>query len=170
MDETKNIEEKKEIRIKRDTLKWIIIGLAGFMIIVLVFGLGMFVGANKARFSYRWAENYHKNFGGPVGGFMNNLRTPPPNNEFIGGHGTFGEIIKIGESDLVIKGRENIEKLIIINQGTIIASGRREVVKTDLKVGEQVMVIGTPNDQGQIEAKFIRIFDTSVMMGPMMNI
>ena len=59
-------------------LKWIIIGVAIFVVIVLIFGAGMFVGGMKARFSYRWAENYHENFGGPRGGFLGDWRNLPP--------------------------------------------------------------------------------------------
>lgn len=158
------------IKIKHDTLKRIIIGLAGFVILILVFGLGMFVGANRARFSYRWAENYHRNFGGPKEGFMNDLRMSPPKGEFIQGHGIFGEIIQIGNSDIVIKGQDNAEKIIVISKDTVITIGRRAITKTDLKVGEQVVIIGSPNDEGQIEARLIRVFDGNIIMGPSMNI
>jgi len=37
----------------KDIFKWIIIGLAGFVIIVLIFSAGMLIGEMKARFSYR---------------------------------------------------------------------------------------------------------------------
>jgi hypothetical protein len=33
------------------------------------------------------------------------------------------------------------------------------IKKDDLKVGDQVVIIGSPNEQGQIEAKLIRIFN-----------
>ena len=111
----------------KDILKWIIIGLAGFVAIVLIFGAGMFVGGMKARFSYS------------------------------AGHGVFGEIIEINNSDLVIKDRGDIEKVIIITENTIIKKGR-ETVKDDLRVGDKVVIIGSPNEQGQIEAKLIRVF------------
>jgi hypothetical protein len=154
----------------RDLLKWIIIGIVIFVYSVCVFGAGLFVGGMKANFSYRWAENYHRNFGGPQGGFMMNIRTSPPNDEFIQGHGVFGEIIQIKDSDFVIKGQDNVEKVIVFAKDTAITRGRQAITKTDLKVGEQVVVIGSPNEQGQIEARLIRVFDGNIMMGPMMNI
>src|SRR3989338_4980905 len=61
----------------RDVLKWVIIGLAGFVILVLVFGAGVKVGTLKARYSYRWADNYHKNFAGPRGGFLGDWQRFP---------------------------------------------------------------------------------------------
>ena len=160
-------EEKNNFKIKPDILKWIIIGLAGFVIIVLIFGAGIFVGGMKARFSYRWAENYHKNFGGPRGGFLSDWRNLPPfPGDFIESRGTFGEIIKINSStsseqafDLVVKGQSNAEKVILITEKTAIEKGRETIKKDELKVGDSIVIIGSPNDKGQIEAKLIRLFD-----------
>jgi len=152
-------QENKEIKIKlkRDTLKRIIVGLAVFVIVVLIFGAGMFIGGMKARFSYRWAENYHRNFGGPEGGFMGELKMMPPNSEFIEGHGTFGQIIKIDGLTLVIKGRNDVEKIILIKDDTVIKRLRDTVKPAELKVDEFIVVIGEPNDTGQVEAKLIRV-------------
>jgi hypothetical protein len=143
---------------KQDILKRIIIGLGIFALVVLIFGAGIFVGGIKARFSYRWAESYHKNFAGPPAGFFDNWRMPlPPPGDFIEGHGTFGEIIKINDSDMVVKGQANVEKIIIITKDTVIEKGRETGKKEELKIGDQIIIIGEPNDSGQIEAKFIRV-------------
>jgi hypothetical protein len=143
----------------RDTLKLIIIGLAGFAVLILIFGAGMFVGAMKAKFSYRWAENYHKNFAGPRAGFFGDWRKFPPfPGDFIESHGTFGEIIKIDNNNLVVKGREDIEKIVLVNEKTVIKSGFKDIKISDLKVGDRIVIIGSPNEQGQIEAKLIRVF------------
>jgi len=150
-------EEKNNKKINRDVLKWIFIGLAGFAVVVLIFSAGMFVGGTKARFSYQWAENYHKNFGGPRGGFLGDWQRFP-SGDFIGGHGAFGEIIELNDSGFVIKGRENVEKLIVTTDDTIVKKGR-ETVKDGFKLGDRVTIIGSPNDEGQIEAKLIRVFN-----------
>lgn len=145
--------------INHDILKWIIIGLVCFAAAVLIFGIGMFVGGTKARFSYRWAESYHKNFGGPRGGFLNDWRKgSPPSVDFIEGHGAFGEIIKINDSDLIIRDRGNVEKIIIITENTALTKRGETIKKDKLNVGDYAVVIGSPNDKGQIEAKFIRLF------------
>lgn len=139
---------------KQDILKWIIISLAGFAVVVLIFGAGMAVGGIKARFSYGWAENYHKNFAGPRTGFMSDWRKMPLMQEdFIEGHGAFGEIIEIQENSLIIKGRGNIEKIVLKTSDTVIKK------KSELAIGDNVVVIGSPNEQGQIEAKLIRVFN-----------
>lgn len=149
-----------------DVLKWVILGLVSFIIIVLIFSTGVKVGTLKARYSYRWADNYHKNFAGPRGGFLGDWRKFPAG-DFIGGHGAFGEIIELNDSSFIIKGRENIEKVIVITKDTVIKKGR-ETVLDELKVGDQVTIIGSPNEDGQIEAKLIRVFsEDSVMQFPL---
>ncbi len=153
-----NENQQNKKLLNPDILKWVIIGTIGFIIIVLVFSVGMFVGGMKARFSYRWAESYHKNFAGPGGGFFGDWRQPPPfPGDFIEGHGTFGEIIKIDSSDFVVKGRDDVEKIIIITEDTVIEIGRKTTKKDELRVGDYIVVIGSPNEEGQIEAKLIRV-------------
>jgi hypothetical protein len=142
---------------QHDILKWIIVGLLAIVVIVLIFGLGVFVGEKKAKFSYLWAENYHRMFAGPKAGFLGNLKMPPFD-EFIEGHGTFGEIIKIEGNNLVVKGRGNVEKVIVLTEKTVIKSGREDIKFSDLKIGDMIVIIGSPNDKGQIEAKLIRVF------------
>lgn len=175
MDENKNEkkeespEEKKTFRwmhkkmpqMPHDGLKWILIGIAGLVIIVLVFAVGIFIGGAKARFSYRWAENYQQNFAGPRQGFLGDWRgmpSMPMPGDFIESRGAFGEIIKINDADFVMKGRDNVEKVILIDQDTVIEQAGNTLKKEDLKVGDSVVVIGSPNEQGQILAEFIRVF------------
>ncbi len=145
-------------RVNHDILKWIIIGLAGFVVVVLIFGIGMFVGGMKAKFSYRWAESYHKNFAGPKNGFLGDWRVLLPPGDFIESHGTFGEIIEIEGNTLIVKGREDIEKVVLVGEKTIIKLGRKNIKISDLKVDDRVVIIGSPNEQGQIEASLIRLF------------
>jgi len=153
--------------IRPDVLKWVIIGLAVFAVVILIFGAGLLVGGTKARFSYRWAESYHKNFGGPRGGFLGDWQKfPIPPGDFIEGHGSFGEIIKINNSDFVIKGQGDVEKVVVVTKDTIIEKGRKTIKKEELKIGNRVVVIGSPNEQGQIEAKLIRIFDGEDIKSP----
>jgi len=153
MSEEKN---NKELFKNPDALKWIIIGLVGFIVILLIFGAGIKVGTLKAKYSYSWAENYHTNFGGPRGGFTGNWRKFPAG-DFIGGHGAFGEIIELNDAGFVVKGRGDIEKLVVTTDDTIVKKGR-ETVEDGFKVGDSVTIIGSPNEEGQIEAKLIRVF------------
>lgn len=164
-------EEKHNKKINRDILKWVVIGLAGFAIIILIFGAGMIVGGMKAKFSYHWAESYHKNFAGPRSGFLGDWRSMPSlPGDFIEAHGAFGEVISILSSSataedeelknngFIVKGQGDIEKIVITNKDTVIKKGM-ETIEDSLKVGDRVVIIGSPNEEGQIEAKLIRIFD-----------
>ncbi len=163
MDENKKNE--KEIEIKReennkekksDILKWAVIALSGFVVILLSVGLGIWIGGERARFSYRWADNYHKNFGGPKEGFFMEMRRFPQDN-FMSGHGEFGTIIKINGSEIMIKGRDNMEKFVLAKNDTVVKSAKADIKLRDLKVNDFIVVIGSPNDVGQIEAKIIRV-------------
>lgn len=143
----------------QDILKGIIVGLLGFVAVVLIFSVGMHVGGSRAKYSYSWAESYHTNFAGPRSGFLGNWRAFPQG-DFISGHGAFGGIIELNDTGFVIQGRGDVEKVIIITNDTIIKRGRETMaVEVGLQVGDKVTVIGSPNDEGQIEAKLIRIFD-----------
>lgn len=133
--------------------KGFFLGLLGFLILTFVFKVGEMVGARKAGFSYRWSDNYHRNFGGPKKGFMQGFS----DRDFIEANGVVGQVIKIASSTLAIKGRGGIEKIVVINSNTTINSLNETVQASDLKVDDMVVVIGEPNAQGQIEAKLIRI-------------
>ncbi|OGZ56585.1 MAG: hypothetical protein A3J04_01915 [Candidatus Ryanbacteria bacterium RIFCSPLOWO2_02_FULL_47_14] len=128
-------------------------GILALIVALLIFQAGMFVGYHKARFSYRMGDNFHRTFGerkgGPLGGFGRG--------DFPGGHGTIGKIIKIDLPTLVIEDRDNVEKIITIKDDTTVRHFRESVKTSDLKTDDYVVVIGTPNDSGQIEARLIRI-------------
>ena len=135
--------------------KGIVIGVVLLIVILFSFGAGMFVGYNKARFSYAWGENYERNFGGPhrgIFGFM-------PGDGFMNAHGTFGSVLNINvpSSTLIINGQDNIEKTVLVSSSTILREGRDAVQLSNLKVNDPVVVVGSPNDRGQIEAKLIRV-------------
>jgi hypothetical protein len=161
MEETQKEEPKKsiklpEIKLNPDVLKWIIMGLLILVAVLLILGIGMRIGAEKAKFSCGWAQNYHENFAGPKTGFIEDWRRLP-GPDFIEGHGSVGEIIKIGEHDFVIKDRGSTEKIILVTENTTINRLNETIKVADLKIGEIAVIIGSPNYSGQIEAKLIRI-------------
>lgn len=133
--------------------KWIICGILSLIVLLFVFKIGMFVGSKRADFAFRWGENYHKNFAGPRGGFFNEFS----GKDFIDAHGIFGQIIKIDGQTIVIEGQDNVEKIILVKEDTTIRSLRDNIKLSDLKVNDYIVVIGDPNDAGQIEAKLIRV-------------
>jgi len=147
--------------------------LAGLVVLLLVFTAGVFVGMEKTRFSYRWGENYYQNFIGERGmrvpepgrgdrpGMM--PFGPPPLDDYFNAHGVAGEIISVSmsvassTSTLIIKDKDDTEKNILLDSRTIIKNGRQDLKPSDLKIGEKIVVIGAPNEQGQILSKLIRV-------------
>ena len=47
-----------------------------------------------------------------------------------------------------------------MNDKTIIVYQRKNIKLSDLKIGESVVVIGDPNNKGQIQAELIRVVPT----------
>jgi len=144
---------------------WVIAGLIASL---FIFKAGTIAGFKKASFSYRWGENYHRNFGGPKRGFLGDFG----GGDFIGAHGVFGQIMKIDPSTdsarvtLVIRGGDGVEKIALIKDDTAIKRFRENVKISDLKVDDYMVVIGEPNDAGEIEAKFIRILPSPAAKTP----
>lgn len=133
--------------------KIFLFGLLGFLLLTFVFKVGEIVGAKKADFSCRWSDNYHRNFGGPKQGFLQGFK----DKDFIEANGVVGQIIKIASSTIAIKGRGDIEKIVLINQDTVIKKFQETVSPESLQTDDMVVVIGEPNNQGQISAKLIRV-------------
>lgn len=67
----------------------------------------------------------------------------------------FGEIIEIKDGDFLIKTGEDGEKLILTNQHTDIRRGR--LLEEKLQIGDYVIVVGSVNQDGFVEARVIRV-------------
>ena len=74
-------------------------------------------------------------------------------------HGTVGKVVKIDGDTIVMQGQDNVEKTVIVSAGTLIRMNEKTLGVSDLKPDERIVVLGNPNPQGQIEAKFIRVFN-----------
>ncbi len=138
-------------------------GIAALVVLLVVFQLGIFVGFHKARFSYRWGENYHRAFGGPRGGFMKDFE----GRDFVNGYGTTGVVAKMDKDNFVVKGSDGVEKIITVSQTTTLERGRTSISLTDLKIDDRVVIIGAPNNNGAIDAKVVRVFEAPPFTLPM---
>lgn len=139
--------------VQNKTFKYACIGIGVFIVLLMVLRLGMVVGARKEGFAHRWSENYHRNFAGPRGGFLREFGE----RDFMGSHGTFGTIIALDLPVIIINGKDGAEKAVIVGNDTVIRRFRDTISARDLAVNDAIVVIGSPNDAGQIEAKFIRV-------------
>lgn len=165
-----NMQELQESK-KSQKIKIISIILGSTVIALIIFVAGVNVGFHKAKFSYKFGENYERNFmnppmmapgvpNGPMGGMMRPGEFPDKieGRGFRNPHGNSGTIISISGNSLVIKNSNNEESTISISEKTTIKSGRDAIKIEDLKTEDQIVVIGEPGDDGVVNAYLIRVF------------
>ncbi len=149
----------KEI-IQSKKFKIVIAILASFVVAVLIFITGMLVGYRKARFSDRFGENYYVNFVGTRRGpaeFLDDAE----GRGYRNADGVSGTIISINGNNLAVKDKNNNENNVAVTGKTIIKSMGRTIQASDLKMNDQVVVLGQPDNSGSINAILIRVFNNS---------
>jgi len=145
--------------------------VAGFFLVASVsFAGGVLIGFKKARFSYKWGENYERNFvGGPLQGPMG-MRGDRGSRDMMRGfegrgfrnaHGIAGNIISIADNKIVIKDRGGQENTISVGDKTLIKRGQDTININDLKNDDRIVVMGKPGDDGTISADLIRVFSAN---------
>ena len=138
----------------------IILVVSIFILALVIFQLGVFVGFHKASFSNRWGENYRETFGGKHGGMM---RMMWRDDDYSTAHGAVGKIIKLELPKIIMIGSDNVEKVVVLKNDTVVLSSRDKISATDLKVDDYIVTIGSPNNLGEVEAKLIRVMPTLMM-------
>jgi len=138
-------------------LRWGVGILSGLIILILVLALGINIGRHEERFTRDWAQNYPGNFGGPKS-FSLQIN---PGDRPVQPHGLFGAVISkaTDNKSIVVKGDRDVEKTVLLDDSTIIEKAMNTLKAADLKVNDSVIVIGEPNQQGQIDAKLIRVIN-----------
>ncbi len=148
----KNMEKYKKY-IQSKTFRNLVCYLGVILFTLAVFQAGIVTGYRKASFSYTLGDNYYKTFERGshhmMGGF--------PRGKLPDSHGAVGKIIKIDLPLIVVAGPDGIEKIVSVTNDTSIRQFKEQKSITDLHVDEYVVIIGSPNNTGQIEAKFIRL-------------
>ncbi len=129
----------------------VILVLGCGVIALAIFQAGILVGTHEAKFGKDWNNNYYDNFGPRHDDGM-----PRPNREFPNAHGAAGKILKINLPTITVEDRDMTEKVVLLNNSTKVVRQRQPIQAKDLAIDDFIVVIGNPNDQGQIEAKFIR--------------
>ncbi len=126
-------------------------GIGIIIVLILVFSAGVSVGSKKASFGRAWGENYEKNFGMMPG------RMGFGKDNFPNTNGAIGKIIKIDLPTIIVQGKDSTEKVILIKNDTKVQKMMQEITTKELSLNDFIITIGSPNDQGQIEAKLIRV-------------
>jgi hypothetical protein len=145
--DSKNIHESK-------TVRTVVITISIVIIMLILLFVGMNIGTHRARFAGQFGQNYERNFMGPrggmMGGFFDNERLP-------GGHGVIGEILSINLPQIIITGPDNLEKTVLVSTSTVIRQFQTNITSSELKIGDFVVIIGNPNNNGQVEARLVRV-------------
>ena len=123
----------------------IIMIIGSIAIILLAFGAGVAVGYHHGLFALRFGQNYYRNF---------ESAPPPPM-----GHGTAGVVLDVTTSTIVAQGPDGNEESIAISTDTVIRDNSATIPLSVVVPGDRITVIGRPTGEGQIEARFIRVFD-----------
>lgn len=147
----KKIHEKILSFFESKILVGVLYGIGIVIVLILIFSAGFSVGFHKASFGRAWGENYERNFGMMPG------RPEFGRDNFPNAHGSVGKIIKIELPTIIVEDKDATEKVVLLNTSTKIQQKRKIIEQKDLKIDDFVVIIGSPNDKGQIEAKFIRI-------------
>jgi len=147
------IEEKINKALESKVLVRILLLIGILIIAILIFSAGISVGFHKAAFGRAWGEHYYENFGISDHRFLD----IGPSDDFPSAHGAAGKIIKTNQSTVIVTEENNIEKIVLITDDTKIEKGRVKIQPSELQIDDFIVVVGSPNNQGQIEAKLIRV-------------
>jgi translation initiation factor IF-1 len=130
--------------------RWLKYGLVGIAVVVgvsIVFGAGFLVGRQTESLPGLRAFRF-----GPA---------------FLGGsHGAVGSITKIDGGTVTLRLRDGALQTIRVDGKTRIERNRRNATSANLNVGDQVVVIGSPDVQGSITARYMRVVTTNAGSAP----
>ena len=133
-----------------------LIAILGILLIALViFSAGIAVGYERASFSMGWEENDYGN----MSRFDRMFEPFTHNDDNINSHGAIGNITSIQLPTFLVRGPHQAEQVVMIGSSTILRLMRSSASIGDLKSGEQVIVIGAPDQEGRIQATFVRIIN-----------
>jgi len=141
---------------KTKTLLWT---LCAILAVLVVFGLGVAVGYRRALFASDFGESYYRVlYGEPFGKAAIGFTMGPGPATM---HGVTGQVIDVSSATISVEDPQGDEQLVAIASGTPIREMDSFIVPGDIEVGDMVTVIGSPDNEGQVEARFIRVFETS---------
>jgi len=143
-------------------------GVLALVIVVIIFFAGMVVGRIQGRFSYNRISKNSMMMN--RGEFNNNSMKSAPrlyntpgilgqgdNQMMLNSNGIKGSITSVGNNQIVVRGDNGVSENVTITAATIIKNQTQDSQISDLKSGQSIVLIGDPNSQGGISAKFIGI-------------
>ena len=143
-------------------LRGVLYGIGTMLALLVVFSAGVSVGTRRASYGLAWQKNYDRNFGMGIGRESGKMLFL--NERLPGAHGAVGPIIRKELPEIIVSDKDAIEKTVLVGENTAIHRMRESIKADDLSVDDFVVVIGSPNETGQIEAKLIRVMPEPGMM------
>ena len=128
------------------------VSVGAVLVMVIIFMAGVKFGSERAMFFSKMNVNYERNFLGERGGSWRELS----GKNAIGMHGIVGQVIGVGSSSISVMDRDGLEKSVEVTASTSMRSARENISLIDIKVNQNIIVFGKPNELGQIEATMIR--------------
>lgn len=92
---------------------------------------------------------------------VNGIRSGPGGQFRNGGNAVNGEILTVDDKSISVKLPDGSSKVVLLS-GSVTISKAAEGTKSDLKVGERVIVFGTTNSDGSVTA-------TNISLNPAMR-
>jgi len=86
------------------------------------------------------------------------LARPPWGQDFVKSHGALGEILSRDATGVMLKSRGGIQRRILVTRDTIIAREHERLGLSDLQVGEHIIAIGSVRENGDLDARVIRVW------------
>ena len=120
-------------------LRIILIGVGALLALCVLLGAGIFV--------VRWNS---QRIGRPVGLFRQMFG-------LVSGHGAAGAIQSIDNQTITLQLRDGTTQTVLVNKDTRIEKSGKRITLQDLKAEDRITVIGSPDSQGHIAARWIRV-------------
>jgi len=76
-----------------------------------------------------------------------------------GPHGALGEVLRVEGDKIIVRNRFGVEQTLCVTPKTIIERGRRHISLEDIRRGERVIAIGSPQPDGSIQIRIIRVLE-----------
>lgn len=131
----------------------ILYGIGAVILAMLIFHAGVAIGSHR-----NFRGNGERNWGFRAPGF--DVRFP---RGFIqNGHGAVGIIQNVATSSITVQTRDGGTQTILITEKATIRSQSRNASSTVLTAGQQVVILGTPNDDGSMSANLIRVIPDGI--------
>ena len=147
-------KENNKLSCHHGALALTIAVLLGFILIVLVFKVGVMVGGSGSHFS---ACDYHKNYSGYADKKFISLKKSYSSYKTAADYSSYKVVTELTGSGFIVKGGDGKLLEVVVGADTKIYGAEKTGAK--VIVGDKVYVTGSTNESGQVVAAVVKIFN-----------